>query len=232
MSLSLTGGLSAGLSAGMLAATSASGMVTDFGAAAAAGKLHGLAPAFKVTVSNTEATQYEGISDLGFWSSCKGLKVSWDTLSIKTGNYSQRNVNLILGIKYDNVVLKRGMSKAAWAGADGSSGIRNWLVRMAKPPSQDDGPDWTNLPVVSVTLYDVWFQAVAVWNLLDCYPVSWEGPDLDASSKQVAYETLTLCHRGFLDESTKIPDPSQAGGTDASAGAAIEVGSHIAELMG
>ncbi len=232
----ISGALSAGT--GLAQAAGSFGLTADFMRAANSGELHGLTPAFKVTVGadgSATNTQYAGISDLGFWSSCKGLKVSWDVQTIKTGNYSQRTANLVLGVKYDNLVLKRGMSKAAWIGKDTQSGMRQWLKKMSAAPTQYDGPDYTNLPNVTITLYDVWFQAVAVWVFRECYPVAWEGPDLDASTKNVALETLTLAHTGWLTDAGSVPsgglgDAVQGGMAAASASASLGAGSAAAGM--
>jgi phage tail-like protein len=38
------------------------------------------------------------------------------------------------------------------------------------------------------------------WNITDAYPVKWTGPDLRATSMEVAIETLELAHRGWTEQ--------------------------------
>jgi phage tail-like protein len=36
------------------------------------------------------------------------------------------------------------------------------------------------------------------WNFLQAYPVKWIGPNLRATTSEVAVETLELAHNGFV----------------------------------
>lgn len=53
---------------------------------------------------------------------------------------------------------------------------------------------------VSVILRNSAGAAKWQWNLRDAYPVRWSGPDLRASSAEVAIETLELAHRGIATQ--------------------------------
>jgi phage tail-like protein len=43
-------------------------------------------------------------------------------------------------------------------------------------------------------------QPVAKWTLKNAVPQSWKGPQLSATGKGVAMETLEIVHEGFLDD--------------------------------
>jgi phage tail-like protein len=49
----------------------------------------------------------------------------------------------------------------------------------------------------SVSVYDQAGQMKARWEMINSYPTKYEGPKLEASSNDVANETLTLVHEGI-----------------------------------
>jgi phage tail-like protein len=54
---------------------------------------------------------------------------------------------------------------------------------------------------VTISLLDVYQDTAmpaATWQLQSAFPSSWSGPSLNAKSGDVAMETLTLEHDGFL----------------------------------
>jgi len=44
------------------------------------------------------------------------------------------------------------------------------------------------------------FERVWVWKLVDCQPVAWQGPELDALQSSVAYEQITLKYSDLVWE--------------------------------
>ena len=40
-------------------------------------------------------------------------------------------------------------------------------------------------------------QPVRAWSFTDAFPIKWTGPNLNASSNQVATETLEIVHAGL-----------------------------------
>jgi phage tail-like protein len=50
---------------------------------------------------------------------------------------------------------------------------------------------------LSIVLMNDKGEDVIRWNFRNCWPTSWSGPSLDASSDEVAIEQLTLAHEGF-----------------------------------
>jgi phage tail-like protein len=113
-------------------------------------------------------------------------------------------------VKYENLVLTRGMNKKD------SSKVQSWLgskFRGADPGNLSaEGAAAAALSMVpsiisqfipggtaSVTLYDSNMTEVFTWHLRNVFPVKWEGPALDGNAKGIAEEKLTLFHEGFLD---------------------------------
>lgn len=157
------------------------------GSAASPGSslLYGLAMRFKVTIKNS---QLAAVDDLGMWSSCEGLKVSFGTSVVKSGGEYGYEQVLPEAVKYQNVTLRRGML------AKDSGSLQAWLAKVANE-WQDSSFQGAS---VGITLYDATRHAVATWTLLNAYPVSWTGPSLSAADNKVAIESLEFVHQGFL----------------------------------
>lgn len=151
----------------------------------AEGKIHGLACAFFVAIDEL---------DLGWWSNCTGLKIDWDFQKVNEGGVAGNSGTIPIRAKWSDVTLKRGLTRKGWQGSDGNGGVRKWLEEVIDDP--------TKSRTAHVTLYDAWAQNVATWSLVGVFPKSWQGPDMDADSKKVAYETLVLNHSGFLPHTT------------------------------
>jgi phage tail-like protein len=136
---------------------------------------HGLALRFDVVVSG---------HNLGGWSTCSGLEMSFDIEKVKEGG-ENRFIHQLLGrAEYKNIVLQRAMTKGGW------DDTKRWLKAVQQLPKPG---------LAHITLHDAWKGDVAVWNLNNVYPVKWSGPKLDAKGTDVAIETLELSHEGFLD---------------------------------
>lgn len=160
------------------------GLAGDIDADILAGKVHGLACAFYVSIDQIE---------LGWWSNCTGLKVDWEMHNFKEGGDASNSPSLALRVKWNDVTLKRGITKA------GYKGVRTWLEEVIANP--------TKSRTAHVTLYDAWAQTVATWSLKSAFPKTWQGPDMDADSKKVAYETLVINHSGFLPHTPTDENP-------------------------
>jgi phage tail-like protein len=146
---------------------------------------YGMAMRFKVTIEHASAA---GISDLGMWSGCKGLKVTFATTPVKMGGVYAYERLLPDTIKYQNVTLERGVNYSD------SSNVQSWLASVAKN-WQDSTYQRASM---SITMYDATGGSAMVWTLRDVIPVSWSGPSLSATDNKVAIETLELAHQGFL----------------------------------
>jgi phage tail-like protein len=158
---------------------------------------------------------------LGLWSKCSGLQVKLDTKEIWSGGDYQAPYLYPVEITYPNVTIERAMDVRS------SAEIRTWLQTVASDwIASDEGgaallpgraggtaPDTSAFQGTTVTIR--LFSAlgatgtereVATWALRNAIPVQWQGPTLAAKGGDVALETLTLAHRGFLAEPTKKPD--------------------------
>jgi len=142
----------------------------------------GLAMRFDVVV--------DGYS-LGSWSSCKGLTVTFDSIKVNELGQHAWTTNIPNRAKYSAVTLTRAMTAGDWATT------KRWLEQVI-------GDGWVTGSATehtaTITLRDAKRAEVAVWTLRNALPSTWKGPQLDATGKAVALETLELIHEGFLDD--------------------------------
>lgn len=151
--------------------------------------LLGLAMRFEVVVDD---------HDLGSWSSCKGLNVTFKHSPVKELGQHEYTSFIPGRAEYSTVVLQRGLEKGDW------NKTRTYLAKVSSA-------DWLLESVglggmgggggssARITLHDAKLGEVATWTLANALPTAWKGPAMDSNGKQVAIETLELCHEGFLD---------------------------------
>ncbi len=121
--------------------------------------------------------------DLGGWASCQGLAVDFGLVERKEGGVNGHSVWLPDRVKYPKVSLTRAMTSAD------SAKVMKWLSDMV---------DKSTGGTAKITLLDAHNQEVASWSLRNVLPLMWHGPTLNATSRDIATETLDLVHEGFL----------------------------------
>jgi phage tail-like protein len=84
-------------------------------------------------------------------------------------------------IKYDNIVLKWGLTK--------SPELFKWYSDVAKGKVERKNG--------SVVVNDIDGSARVRWNFVRGWPTSWKGPELNAKGTDVAIVTLEIAHEGL-----------------------------------
>jgi phage tail-like protein len=113
---------------------------------------------------------------------CSGLRMERTVEMIEEGGVND-HVHILPGRnKYSNIVLKKGMvtSDALW----------NWYQQGLF----DAKVKRVNF---SILLRDVRGDVAKRWNVLQGFPVKWEGPHFTSSSNETAIETLEIAHHGL-----------------------------------
>lgn len=130
------------------------------------------------------AVELDGITRAGF-RECSGLETSQDAGEYREGTDRNLAVRKIPGLNsYGDITLSRGFTSDA----------KLWEWREKAMKGSVERHD------ISITLLDDHGNARITWNLFDCWPKSWSGPSLSASSNEVAIEQLTLaCERVEVD---------------------------------
>lgn len=131
--------------------------------------------------------EIEGINVAQF-SEVNGLQIEIETESYQEGGKNNFVHIFPKGIKYQPLVLKRGITDIddlwKWYKDVRSGKItrKNVTIRMYKTPQdmQAKNAKWS-------------------WTLQKAYPIKWTGPALKADSNAIAFESIELVHQGILD---------------------------------
>jgi phage tail-like protein len=120
--------------------------------------------------------------DLGAWTKCEGLGVTYDLYEYKEGGNNGFVHRLPGRAKYDSVKLTRVVS-------DSTAAVMKWLTSVQAS---------LKYATAKISVRDAGGTEVASWNLSGVYPSRWSGPTMDAGGRGPATETLELVHNGFL----------------------------------
>jgi phage tail-like protein len=123
--------------------------------------------------------EIDGITRAGF-RECSGLDSSQDPIEYREGNESLTVHKLPGLVKYSNISLKWGITDDAQ--------LWEWRQKAA-----DGKVERKNF---SIVLLDDAQEEKVRWNLNDGWPTKWEGPSFNATSTEVAIETLEIAHEG------------------------------------
>ncbi|MEC0213180.1 phage tail protein [Paenibacillus ehimensis] len=124
--------------------------------------------------------ELDGMLVAGF-SEVSGLQSELEYEEVAEGGVNGYTHRLPKGAKSPPIVLKRGITK--------SSDLWDWYFSAAGGKVKRKSG--------SIIMYDASWQEMIRWNFFGCYPVKWTGPELSASSSEVAVETIELVHNGL-----------------------------------
>ncbi|PJF39624.1 MAG: phage tail protein [Chloroflexi bacterium] len=130
--------------------------------------------------------EIRGLIVAGF-SEVRGLEVEVDVKPVEEGGLNNYVHQLPGPTKASpRLVLKHGMidSRELWT----------WHQGFVNAHVQNQKPERRN---VTIYLQNRAQERVRWWVFRDAFPVKWTGPDLNASSTAIAFETLELAHHGI-----------------------------------
>jgi phage tail-like protein len=117
---------------------------------------------------------------IGRFRECTGIAVEIETKDYMEGGSNDFVHKLPTRVKYPNVVLKRGVTH--------EDALLKWFWDTRTTVQRRD---------MTITLLGPGAKTVRTWAFLGAYPVKWTGPNLNASSNQIATETLEVVHNGL-----------------------------------
>lgn len=126
---------------------------------------------FKVSVGGAEA----GFNEV------TGFEVAIDTIEYREGDDVTTPFKLPGLTRYSNVTLKHGITD--------SMDIYNWI--------KDCVEGKVERKVVTITALGEDAAAISVWELSECWPVKYTGPEFNALGSDVAIESLELAHESL-----------------------------------
>ncbi len=119
--------------------------------------------------------ELDGITEAGF-QECSGLDTGTDPVDYREGT-DPNHVRKLTGLnKFSAITLKRGITD--------SDALWNWRQRVME--GNTDRHD------ISIVLMDETASEKWRWNLRRAWPSKWTGPTFNATSNDVAIETLEI----------------------------------------
>lgn len=118
---------------------------------------------------------------IGAFSEVSGFNIEVASADYREGNEAARNVRKLPGLaKYGNITLKKGVLKDE---------MYQWIIKGAK----DGNIERNNL---TIKLNDEANTEVAVWQIINAWPVKYSVSEFKAQGNEVLMETLELTHEG------------------------------------
>ncbi len=128
--------------------------------------------------------EIDGITAGGF-SEVTGFDASIDVMEYREGDMVQTPMKIPGLKKYGNITLKKGLAD--------SMALYEWLDKGVTGEVERK--------TITITLLDATESPVASWRVINAWPVKYTGPDFNATSSEVAVETLEVAHEGMTRES-------------------------------
>jgi phage tail-like protein len=118
----------------------------------------------------------------GVFRSVGGLKAETEVIEFKEGGDAGAIRKLPGLTRYANIRLTRGFT--------GDRTLYDWFTNLQKTnPAKVDG---------RIVMLDHHGKPVVAWKFKNGFPVKWQGPDFDASSNEVAIESIEIAHEGLV----------------------------------
>ncbi len=124
--------------------------------------------------------ELEGL-ELGGFSEVSGFDASIDVIEYREGDKVQTPMKIPGLKKYGNITLKQGVAD--------KDALYKW---MATGFEKD-----VNRQTVTITLLDINGEPAASWQVINAWPTKYTAPDFNATSSEIAVETLELAHEGM-----------------------------------
>ena len=134
-------------------------------------------------ISFSFAVEINGILSAGF-SEISGLTIETEIEDILEGGLNTFVHKLPKRSKYGNVTLKKGITT--------STDLYNWYMDIVKGKIKQE-----NMRIIQ---YDNMQNQNSIrdWTFKKAFPVKWIGPDLNATSNNIAFESIEIAHSGLL----------------------------------
>ena len=126
--------------------------------------------------------EIEGIQTGGF-SEATGFDASIDVIEYREGDMKAPTPKKVQGLaKYGNVTLRQGFVEA-------NTKLLDWIMKGLTAAIERK--------TVTISLLDESGSPVASWQLAQAWPVKYTAPDFNATSSEVAIESLEIAHEGL-----------------------------------
>lgn len=120
-----------------------------------------------------------------------GLSFDIETESFREGGENRFEYKLPKRARYPNLILKRGLLKDTALLKWFKSAMNAYFFAITIPPLDFKPVD------ILITLLDEADQPVAIWNVVQAYPLKWAMSDLRSTENAVVIETIELAYQYF-----------------------------------
>lgn len=148
------------------------------------------------TVVTKNATDPDPIPIYKFWveiesivvaqfEECSGLRMERAVEPVEEGGVNDHYQMLPGRNKYSNITLKNGMMETNELWEWYQEGLYDAKVKRIN---------------FSILLRNVQGDVIKRWNVVQGFPIKWEGPQFNSDSRNIAIETLEIAHHGLSME--------------------------------
>lgn len=126
--------------------------------------------------------------EIGVFREVRGLEVTVAVDEIREGGQNGFIHRVPQRMTWPNVVLRRGLTD--------SNELFEWLTRTSGEGFAASGNKLAR-STGAITALDGSWQRQRTWELIDVYPVRWQGPSFASGSEAPLEEELEITHHGF-----------------------------------
>lgn len=119
--------------------------------------------------------------DAGGFSEVSGFDASIDVIEYREGDMVQTPMKIPGLKKYGNITLKQGLAD--------SMVLYEWLTAGVNGA--------VDRKTITITLLDEEEAPAASWQVINAWPTKYTAPDFNATSSEIAIETLEIAHEGM-----------------------------------
>ena len=124
--------------------------------------------------------EIDGLEAGGF-SEVTGFDASIDVIEYREGDMTQTPLKIPGLKKYGNITLKQGLVDSMVLYEWMTAGLEGDVERKT----------------LTITLLDIAGSPAASWQIINAWPVKYTAPDFNATSSEVAIESLEIAHEGM-----------------------------------
>jgi phage tail-like protein len=124
--------------------------------------------------------EIDGLEAGGF-SEVSGFDASIDVIEYREGDMVQTPMKLPGLKKYGNITLKQGLTD--------SMVLYEWIITGVE--------EEVDRKTITITVLDDAGEAAASWQVINAWPTKYTAPDFNATSSEVAIESLEIAHEGM-----------------------------------
>lgn len=127
---------------------------------------------YKVEIDGLEA---------GGFSEASGFDASIDVIEYREGDMVQTPMKIPGLKKYGNITLKQGVAD--------SMVMYEWMIAGVEGEVERK--------TITITILDETETAAASWQVINAWPAKYTAPDFNATSSEIAIESIEIAHEGM-----------------------------------